>query len=109
MSKKSGYKQSLVMKQGIKVTPVTAVKRRGTFTEWFHIKVTKISSKTGREVEVIQKDPKIYYYKDHTVTKQDKKGKSYKVTEPSVWKKIDEIWDYYYNKLTKNKDEAFQT
>lgn len=108
MIQKSGYKQSLVMKHGIKVTPVTAVKRLGTFTEWFHIKVTKISKSSGKEVEVIQKNPKKYFYKDRTVTKQDPKGKLYKIVEPNIWTKIDEIYDYYYQKLN-NYDENIQT
>jgi hypothetical protein len=79
---RAGYKMSLVLKNGIKVIPIP-VAAAGHIANWYFLKVIK-KTKTGREIEVKEVDDN---------------GKYITVSLPSVWEKINEIYDYYYNKI----------
>lgn len=103
---RQGYKQSLVMKHGIKIVPVGMARPGGIATK-FKIRVLKWSSQKNEFIEVKGKRSATYPAEPTKVNAKDadgnaildKKGKPQKVTQPSVWEKIDEIYDYYYNKL----------
>jgi hypothetical protein len=82
-----GYKKSLVMKSGIKIDPI-GVAQPGNICYHFKIEVSK-TGKDGKVRKVKTKDSEKRY--------PDKGTKD----KPSVWEKIEEIYDYYYNKLTK--------
>ena len=97
---RQGYKMSYVLRHGIKVSPIP-VAVNGGIAYWFYLKITKLSSKTGKEIEVRQKNRRKYPVKEMKEKVYDKNNIPVIKTIPSVWDKIDEIYDYYYNKLKK--------
>lgn len=84
MDRRPGYKQSLLLKAGIKITPVGIGDPVTTCTK-FRVKVTRLN-KQGVEIEREGKNP----YQTYPL-----KGPG------NIWSKIEEITDYYYKKLKK--------
>lgn len=82
MNNRPGYKTSLLLKAGIKITPVGI--GTGICTK-FRVKVTRLN-KQGVEIEREGKNP----YQTYPV-----KGPG------NIWDKIKEIENYYYQKLKK--------
>lgn len=98
-NKKHGYKKSLVMKHGVKIIPVGLAAAGGVASR-FNIKIIKPSKKTGKPVEVKQKNPKQYPASRKVDKIKNEKGKVIKREPiPSVWDKIDQIYDHYYKKI----------
>lgn len=98
IEERKGYKMSYVLRHGIKVAPIP-VAQRGGIAYWFYLKITKISRKTGKEIEVRQRNRRKYPVNEQKEKTYDKDNKPVTKTIPSVWDKIDEIYEYYYNKL----------
>ena len=95
---KPGYQKSAVMKAGIIVCPVPVPVTGGISTR-FRIRVTK-ASKTGAPIEI--KGANLIYGAKPTMEKiKDAEGNVETIKQVSVWKKIQEIEQYYYNKLQK--------
>lgn len=83
---KPGHIMSAVLKAGIKVSPV-ATGSPGSICKNFRISVTR-RNKKGKEIEVKGKNSLKLY--PRVGTKE----------MPSVWKKIQEIQNYYYQKIS---------
>lgn len=86
MDYRPGYKEVLLEKHGIKISPI-GIGYPGSECFNFRIEITK-TKKNGEVVKVNSKNSDKLYPKKGT-----KK-------EPGIYEKIDEIKDYYYKKLT---------
>jgi hypothetical protein len=84
-----GEKQSLVNKNGITVYPIPLAVAGGIAYQ-FHIRVEKIGA-NGDPIVLQSKEPNKRY---------PAKASN---TEPSVWEKMEQIYDYYYGKLSQNR------
>jgi len=83
---------SLVLEHGVKIKPLPYSVSR------YKIQVTRLSKKTGKTIVVKTRDVS-YPLQDLVVKSTDKDGKTVRDTELSVWNTIDEMYNYYYNKL----------
>lgn len=88
MKQRPGHKMSAVLKSGITVNPI-AVGSPGSVCKEFRIEITKRSK--GKTIKIEPKDPFQTY--PHKTTKES----------PSVWEKIEEIYNHFYNKLYEKK------